>query len=72
MKAFMDASAAVYFTKQWKDKLGAAFTVKKKEVPNACAVRMSAPRFMGLDISSAPTPKYPRIIPLPREGGRVG
>lgn len=27
MKAFMDASAAVYFTKQWKDKLGAAFTV---------------------------------------------
>ena len=23
----MDASAAVYFTKQWKDKLGAAFTV---------------------------------------------
>lgn len=27
MKAFMDASSAVYFTKQWKDKLGAAFTV---------------------------------------------
>ncbi|WHO39300.1 flavodoxin family protein [Sphingobium sp. AP49] len=27
MKAFMDASAKVYFTKQWKDKLGAAFTV---------------------------------------------
>lgn len=27
MKAFMDASAAVYFTKQWKDKLAAAFTV---------------------------------------------
>jgi NAD(P)H dehydrogenase (quinone) len=27
MKAFMDASAAVYFTKAWKDKLGAAFTV---------------------------------------------
>ncbi|MBL0914394.1 MAG: flavodoxin family protein [Sphingopyxis sp.] len=27
MKAFMDASAAVYFTKKWKDKLGAAFTV---------------------------------------------
>lgn len=27
MKAFMDASAAVYFTKQWKDKLGAGFTV---------------------------------------------
>ena len=27
VKAFMDASAAVYFTKQWKDKLGAAFTV---------------------------------------------
>ena len=27
MKAFMDASAAVYFTKRWKDKLGAAFTV---------------------------------------------
>lgn len=27
MKTFMDASSAVYFTKQWKDKLGAAFTV---------------------------------------------
>ncbi len=27
MKAFMDASAKVYFTKEWKDKLGAAFTV---------------------------------------------
>jgi NAD(P)H dehydrogenase (quinone) len=27
MKAFMDASAKVYFTRQWKDKLGAAFTV---------------------------------------------
>ena len=27
MKAFMDASAKVYFTKAWKDKLGAAFTV---------------------------------------------
>ncbi|MGN6690759.1 MAG: flavodoxin family protein [Sphingopyxis sp.] len=27
MKAFMDASAAVYFTKQWKDKLAAGFTV---------------------------------------------
>ena len=27
MKAFMDASARVYFTKAWKDKLGAAFTV---------------------------------------------
>jgi NAD(P)H dehydrogenase (quinone) len=27
MKAFMDASAAPYFTKEWKDKLGAAFTV---------------------------------------------
>lgn len=27
MKAFMDASSAVYFTKEWKDKLGAAFTV---------------------------------------------
>jgi NAD(P)H dehydrogenase (quinone) len=27
MKAFMDASAKVYFTKDWKDKLGAAFTV---------------------------------------------
>ncbi|WP_303763006.1 flavodoxin family protein [Sphingobium yanoikuyae] len=27
MKAFMDASAQVYFTKAWKDKLGAAFTV---------------------------------------------
>ena len=27
MKAFMDASAAVYFAKQWKDKLAAAFTV---------------------------------------------
>jgi NAD(P)H dehydrogenase (quinone) len=27
MKAFMDASAKVYFSKAWKDKLGAAFTV---------------------------------------------
>lgn len=27
MKAFMDASAGVYFTKEWKDKLAAAFTV---------------------------------------------
>lgn len=27
MKAFMDASAKAYFTKEWKDKLGAAFTV---------------------------------------------
>jgi len=27
MKAFMDASAKPYFTRQWKDKLAAAFTV---------------------------------------------
>ncbi len=27
MKAFMDASARPYFTKEWKDKLAAAFTV---------------------------------------------
>jgi NAD(P)H dehydrogenase (quinone) len=27
MKAFMDASARPYFTKQWKDRLAAAFTV---------------------------------------------
>jgi hypothetical protein len=31
--------------------------VKKKLAPNACAVRISAPRFIGLEISSAPMPK---------------
>src|SRR5690606_31090735 len=41
--------------------LCSAFTVNTKLAPKACAVRRIAPRFIGLEISSAPTANQPRV-----------